>query len=156
MILAHLPSGYLLARSAGYRRGLMLKMAFLGAILPDFDMIYFHAIDSSVHHHRFWPHIPAVWLVISAAVLALAKWRRPAWVAPLAILLAGVWLHLLLDSWAGDIMWLWPLSDRFFHVAEVPATQSHWILSFLLHWTFLAEVVILAAAVILYFRRESP
>jgi inner membrane protein len=119
-------------------------------------MIYFHAFDHSMHHHRFWTHIPAVWLVVTVTSLALAKWLRPSWVAPLALLLAGVWLHLVLDTWAGDIMWLWPVSDQFFHLFAVPATQSHWVLSFLLHWTFLAEIVIIAAAVYLYFRHESP
>ena len=155
MIIAHLPSGYLLARGAGYRRGLMLGAALLGAVLPDFDMLYFHFVDHSVHHHRFWPHIPAVWLVIALVVLPLAAKLRPGWFPPLAMLLAGVFLHLLLDTWAGSIMWLWPVSDQFFQLVTVPATQSNWVLSFVLHWTFLAEVAIVLAAFFVYFRREA-
>lgn len=155
MIIAHLPSGYLLARAAGYRRGLMLGAALLGAVLPDFDMLYFHFVDHAVHHHRFWPHIPAVWLVIALVVLPLAAKLRPGWFAPLAMLLAGVFLHLLLDTWAGSIMWLWPVSDQFFQLVTVPATQSSWVLSFVLHWTFLAEIGIVLAALFVFFRREA-
>ena len=155
MIIAHLPSGYLLARAAGHRRGLMLGAAALGAVLPDFDMLYFHFVDHSVHHHRFWPHIPAVWLGIALVALSLAAKLRPVWFAPLAILFAGVFLHLLLDSWAGSIMWLWPVSDQFFQLVTVPATQSNWVLSFVLHWTFLAEIGIILAALYVFFRREA-
>jgi inner membrane protein len=155
MIIAHLPSGYLLARGTGHRRGMLLGAALLGAVLPDFDMLYFHFVDHSVHHHRFWPHIPAIWAVITLTVLPLVRWLRPSWFAPVVLLLAGVWLHLVLDTWAGDIMWLWPYSDRLFHVFGVPATQSNWVLSFVLHWTFLAEVAIILAAIFVYFRREA-
>ena len=154
MILAHLPSGYLLARGASHRRGVMLAAASLGAVLPDFDMVWFYLVDHSVHHHRFWPHIPAVWAVIALITLPLTRIVRPGWFAPLALGLAGVAVHLLLDTWVGDVMWLWPYSDRFFHLFTVPATQSHWVLSFLLHWTALAELAIILAAAVLYFRTE--
>lgn len=154
MILAHLPSGYLLARGAGYRRGAMPWAAVFGAVLPDFDMLWFHFVDHTMHHHRFWPHIPAVWLMISLLALPLAYRFRPVLFAPLGLMLAGVFLHLLLDTWAGDIMWLWPVSDQFLHIISVPATQSHWVLSFLLHWSFLAELAIIAAAIFVYFHRE--
>ena len=132
----------------------MLMAALLGAVLPDFDMIWFHLVDQSRHHHRFWPHIPAVWAVISLITLPLMPRLRPAWVRPLAIALAGVWLHLLLDSWAGGILWLWPVSDHLFQLITVPATQSHWLLSFALHWSFLAEVALILAAVAVCFVTE--
>ena len=154
MILAHLPSGYLLARGAGHRRGVMLTAALLGAVLPDFDMIWFWFVDHSVHHHRFWPHIPAVWAGIAAITLPLAHKLRPAWFAPLAMGFAGVLLHLILDTWVGDVMWLWPYSDTFIHLFTVPATQSHWVLSFLLHWTALAELAVILVAALVFFRTE--
>ena len=154
MILAHLPSGYLLARGAGHRRGVMLTAALLGAVLPDFDMIWFWFVDHSVHHHRFWPHIPAVWAGIAAITLTLAHKLRPAWFAPLAMGFAGVLLHLILDTWVGDVMWLWPYSDTFIYLFTVPATQSHWVLSFLLHWTALAELAVILAAALVFFRTE--
>ncbi|MFC3180169.1 metal-dependent hydrolase [Cypionkella sinensis] len=154
MILAHLPSGYLLARGAGHRRGVMLVAALVGAVLPDFDMLWFWFVDHSEHHHRFWPHIPAVWAAVALITLPLARKLRPAWYAPLAMGFVGVLLHLILDTWVGSVMWLWPYSDTFFQLFTVPATQSHWVLSFLLHWTVLAEVAIILAAAVVYFRTE--
>lgn len=154
MIFAHLPSGYLLARGGGYRHGAVMTAALIGAVLPDLDMLWFHFVDHSQHHHRFWPHIPAIWAVITLITLPVSRSLRPSWFAPLAMGLAGVWLHLILDTWAGDIMWLWPYSDQLFHLVSVPATQSSWVLSFILHWSFLAEVVIILAAISFYFRRE--
>ena len=156
MILAHLPSGYLLARASGHRRGVMLMAALLGAVIPDFDMIWFHLVDQSRHHHRFWPHIPAVWAVISLITLPLMHRLRTAWFAPMAIALAGVGLHLLLDTWAGGVLWLWPLSDHLFELITVPASQSHWLLSFALHWSFGAEDVLVLAAIVIYIAPERP
>ena len=154
MILAHLPSGYLLARGAGHRRGVMLLAACIGAVLPDFDMIWFYLVDRSVHHHRFWPHIPAVWAAIALFALPLAHHFRPGWFAPLCIGFAGILLHLILDTWVGSIMWLWPVSDQFYQAFTVPATRSHWVLSFLLHWTALAELAIILTAAFVFFRSE--
>lgn len=156
MIIAHLPSGYLLARALRHRRGPVMVAALIGSVLPDFDMLWFHFVDQSVHHHRFWPHIPAVWLVTSVTALPLV-WRVcKDWFVVCLAVLAGVWLHLILDTWAGDILWLWPFSDRFFSLFTVPAAQSNWVLSFVLHWTFLAEIAIILAALIVYFSPERP
>lgn len=156
MILAHLPSGYLLGRSFGQRRGRLLLAAMIGAGLPDLDMIWFALVNSQVHHHRFWPHIPAVWAGIALVALPLARWLRPDWLAPLAMGFAGIFLHLILDTWAGSILWLWPVSDHLYSIVTVPATQSHWVLSFLLHWSFLPELAICGAALYLFLRGKAP
>lgn len=106
-------------------------------------MIWFYLADSTTHHHRFRSHIPAVWAAVGLAALPLI--RRP---APTAIFLAAIFLHLVLDMIGGGIMWGWPFSHHLFELVPVPATQSHWILSFVLHWTFLAEIAICTAALI--------
>lgn len=117
MILAHLPSGYVLARLAGQPRGLPLM-----------------------------------------ATLALPLIRRfaPRYLLPAALFLAAVLLHLVLDTLAGSIMWLWPLSDRLYALVEVPATRSHWVLSFLTHWSALAELALILWAAVLFLRRPKP
>lgn len=153
MLIAHLPSGYLLGRGI-HARGPVMAAALLGAVAPDFDMIWFHLVDHSVHHHRFWPHIPAIWLVMTAVVLPLAARFRPSLVSPAAAFFAAVFVHLLLDTVGGGIMWLWPFSDHLFELVTVPATQSHWIASFILHWTFLLEIAICIAASAILCRRN--
>jgi hypothetical protein len=56
----------------------------------------------------------------------------------------------VLDSLAGSIMWLWPLDDTLYALVEVPPTRSHWVLSFLTHWTMLAELSVWGAALLLW------
>ena len=76
---------------------------------------------------------------------------------PLAVVfLASIFVHLILDSMVGAIGWLWPWDDRPFSFFEVPAARSHWVLSFLLHWTLLAELTIWAAAATLFLRARRP
>ena len=65
MILAHLPSSYLLGRAGGGPRAVMIA-ALIGSVAPDFDMLWFWLVDGGqTHHHRFWPHIPLVWIGIA-------------------------------------------------------------------------------------------
>ena len=148
MITAHLPSGYVLARTATWSGPAMLA-AIVGATWPDLDLIWFFFIDErAFHHHRYWVHAPAFSLVCSATLIALTR------ASPLAIAFAVGWgLHILLDAPVGGIMWLWPLDDTLYYGWIVPATQSHWILSFVFHWSFVAELAIWLAAFATYLRR---
>ena len=54
---------------------------------------------------------------------------------PIAIaFFAAILMHLLLDSIGGGIMWLALFNTELVELVTVRPTQSHWILSFLLHW----------------------
>ena len=153
MILAHLPSGYLLERATGRRDRAVLIAALIGSVAPDFDMFWFHLIDQGqTHHHRFWPHIPLVMMGIAACALLLTRLVARRWLAPVAVFFGAVMMHLLLDTVNGGIMWLWPLNDRLYSLVTVPATRSHWVLSFLTHWSTLAELAIIAAAAMVLHR----
>lgn len=151
MIIAHLPAGYILARTTQNPRGPLLWAALIGSVFPDIDMLWFHLVDNgAIHHHRYWMHAPGFWLAIAAvAIIAL----RGPYRALAAMFTASVLLHLVLDTLAGGIMWLWPFSTRLFTLVTVPATQSHWVLSFVFHWTFLAELLLIAIALGLLFRK---
>lgn len=95
----------------GRWRGPLLAAAVVGAVAPDLDMIRFHLLEhGQVHHHRYPTHIPAVWLMIGAASLALPPRLRRLAMA----FLAGVALHLLhwtfaaeLAIWAAAALVLW-------------------------------------------------
>ncbi|MGB8813100.1 MAG: metal-dependent hydrolase [Paracoccaceae bacterium] len=157
MILAHLPAGYVLSRSVGAARGHLLWVALFASVLPDFDMFWFHLMDAGrIHHHRYWVHIPGFWLMIAAVALPAVFYVKRALFGAALIFFASIFIHLILDSVGGGIMWLWPYDDRLISIVIVPATQSHWVLSFLLHWTFLAELAILATAVGLFMTRARP
>lgn len=154
MITAHLPAGYITGRVFA-RAGPMIWAALAGSMLPDLDLIWFYFIDNrSLHHHHYWVHIPAFWVALALLILPLTARRTPHWLGPALAFFAALAVHLALDTISGDIKWLWPVSDRFFHLVTVPATQAHWILNFILHPVFLAELAIWAVALFLWARRQ--
>jgi inner membrane protein len=144
MLIAHLPAGYLTARAGGVDRGALLWATLLGSVFPDFDMIWFLFVDNgAIHHHRYWVHAPGFWLAVAAVTLPFLHglWRRAA-----LFFLAAIFVHLILDTLAGGIMWLWPLSDHLYALVTVPASHGHWVLSFMAHWTFWLELAVIALA----------
>lgn len=154
MITAHLPSGYVLGRTLA-SGGPVLGAALIGAVLPDFDLIWFYLIDNrAVHHHAYWVHIPACWAVVAAGVLPLVWLFKRAWLPVAGAFFAGLLLHLCLDTIAGDIKWLWPWRDQFYHLVTVPPGRAHWVLNFLLHPVMVLELAIWAAALWLWVGRK--
>ena len=61
-------------------------------------------------------------------------------------------LHLVLDTTAGGIRWLWPASEAELVMSHVTARHDPWWLNFVLHWTFALELAITLAAVGLWWR----
>lgn len=155
MLTAHLPSGYVLARGVPVRNGWLMPVALTGAVFPDLDMLFFYFVDAGrIHHHRYWVHVPAFWGVIGALALPVLAWWG--WLQQGLVFLAAIFLHLLLDTIGGGILWGAPFDDRLYSLVTVPATQDHWILSFLLHWTFVAELGIWGLAAYLWIFRRRP
>ncbi|MEM9639805.1 MAG: metal-dependent hydrolase [Pseudomonadota bacterium] len=141
MITAHLPSGYILGCKLAPLPPYGMTVALIGGILPDFDLLFFYFVDDrAIHHHRYWFHIPAFWLAVACIALPLAA--RFGRIHLALIFFAAITVHLLLDSISGDILWAVPFSNEMFSLISVPATQSHWILSYLMHWTILFEIII--------------
>ncbi len=155
MLTAHLPSGYIVGRLVPrFWRPVpkAMPVALVAAVLPDFDMIWFYLVyNCRVHHHRYWVHVPAFWGVVAAVALPLlwrSRWRDRA-----ILFFAVILLHLVLDSIGGGILWAAPFSDRLYSLITVPPNHGHWIISFLLHWSFAAEAAIWIWAAILWRRR---
>ncbi len=154
MITAHLPAGYIVGRAMPVAPWVMAA-ALAGSVLPDFDLIWFYFIDDrAFHHHRYWVHAPGFWLIVAAASLPLMRWRLPRHMPAAWAFFAALLVHLILDSLAGSIMWLWPFDDTLYALVQVPATRSHWVLSFLTHWTFAAELAIWAVAITFFLRQR--
>ena len=154
MLTAHLPAGYCLTKLMKDRMPLVLPVALLFSILPDVDLIWFFWFDGGgIHHHRYWVHIPAFWAAVGSVGLLLFWRTRFRELAIVAI--AAVFLHLVLDSMVGGILWLYPWDNTLYRFVTVRPTGMHWLFSFVLHWTFLAELVIWALALVLYRRQAS-
>ena len=155
MFIAHLPAGYLMARRLAPRLApgaspsrRLLAVCLAAAVLPDIDLLYFYLVDGRrTLHHDYWTHIPAFWLLATGTAIALFRIARAPvpWPA-VAGLLAGVFLHLALDTVTGGIAWLYPYDTGRIVLIDVPARFGWWVWNFVLHWSFALEIAILVWA----------
>jgi len=164
MFIGHLPAGYLattllLDRAAvpAPARRRLLVVGLIASVLPDLDLLWFYTLGQRRQvHHAYLPHLPlacAVFFATAALLPWIARARREAWI-PWTIAAVNVFLHLLLDTTAGGIRWLWPFSDAEFALGHVPARHDPWVLNFVLHWTFALEILLVAAVLALLWRRR--
>jgi inner membrane protein len=152
MFLAHLPAGYIMARRLAPRLApnppqarRLMAICLVASVLPDIDLLYFYLVDGrQTLHHDYWTHIPAFWLLSTGAAVTLFRIARAPvpWPA-VAGLLAGVFLHLGLDTVTGGIAWLYPYHTGKVMLVDVPARFGWWVWNFVLHWSFAPEMVIL-------------
>src|SRR4051812_16530499 len=159
MIIGHLPAGYVVsvfahmrwARDAVARR-LFITAGMAGAIAPDVDLLYFYLIDGRQHHHHtYFTHFPIVW---AALLLVCVQWLNAARFKQLPalalIFCINGFVHLMLDTIVGDIWWFAPFVDKPYSLFTVPAAYTPWLLSFILHWSFLLELAVLGVAIELW------
>tara|TARA_R110000764_G_scaffold123897_3_gene211347 strand:+ start:89 stop:658 length:570 start_codon:yes stop_codon:yes gene_type:complete len=163
LFIAHLPSGYILGTAILKRCAKLpatgpaiIAACMLGAIAPDFDMAYFYLVDHrQTPHHKYLSHWPSVWFTL---LLLAALWfhRARSRAGCLALVFcAGAVMHLLLDSFVGDIWWFAPFVDQPYALFTVPARFSPWWLSFVLHWSFAVELAMCVWALLIYRRRRA-
>jgi len=154
MFIAHLPTGYIIARAfiAKNKHVSSKKLIFFsmfGAFFPDIDMLYFHLIDKGkIHHHEYFTHYPIVWFGLLALYLLYFN------IYYFIFILNGC-MHLILDSLVGDILWLAPFSHKYFSLFIVTARYKPWWLNFIFHWSFVLELSILLVALYLYFKQRN-
>lgn len=159
MFIAHLPAGYLLTRAILRRAhrpsGKLLALGLVASIAPDFDLLYFYFFDQrQVHHHAYALHWPLAWAAVCGSVMCVALLlKKRAWLLPAIIVLANGLLHMVLDTLVGGIAWLAPFNKALWHVTSVPAQYSWWPANFILHWTFLLELLIVLVAYLQWKRK---
>lgn len=161
MFIAHLPAAYLgmraLLKKLELRRSdtrLLMSAGLVAAVLPDLDLFYFYLIDQRQHvHHSYWTHIPAFWAsigLVCALTASLLQDRALKWLTWTVML--NIFLHLLLDSVASKIYWLYPFSEQSYGLLQIPSVHSYWVLNYLLHWSFALELLICLAALYHYLK----
>lgn len=148
MFVAHMPAGYLMGTAMARRWPQAMTTTawaalLVGSVAPDIDWLYFYSFsDRSFNHHIYPPHLPIVWF-ISWAVLALSLWRAPRrWQIAWTMFCMGWLLHLMLDTVAGKIWWLWPWVTTPYVLIEVPRRFASPWLNFLTHPSILIELAI--------------
>ncbi|OGR13029.1 MAG: hypothetical protein A2341_08180 [Deltaproteobacteria bacterium RIFOXYB12_FULL_58_9] len=153
MFVGHLPAGYLTAAALcsrdapGVVRGrLWWAAALVGSVLPDLDMFYFYTLGQrQTLHHVYWTHLPFVWACVAVVLL---------WHPVSRVFVVSVFGHLLFDTIAGGVLWLWPFDSRSVVLVEVPAVYGWWVWNFIFHWSFAFEIAVTLAAVIVWLIRR--
>jgi inner membrane protein len=165
MFIGHIPAGYIITTAILERRvprqhphcSRYLWCGLAAAVLPDFDLLYFYLVDNRQHlHHSYWTHLPVYWTAFAALgyCYGLAA-RNPVIRLTTSLVFANILGHLFLDTVVGKIRWLHPYSEVDFVFFEVPARFGWWLWNFVLHWSFLFEVGVLAVAVFLFMKRKD-
>lgn len=165
MFIAHLPAGYLATRLllrgrdlSGAARRRLMGLGMAASLLPDLDLLWFYLVDERRQvHHAYLPHKPFAWLValaVAAGVMRMMRASRQAWIA-LAVLGANAMLHVVLDTTAGGIRWLWPWTEAEFAMSQPAARYQPWYLNFVLHWTFALEMALVITAVWVWTRGRA-
>ncbi len=156
MIIAHLPSGYLLGRSLP-KAPLLLPAALVGSVFPDISLIWYYFIDDRAYHtQEYWVHIPMFWLMVAVVTLPLVSRFARKYLPAAITFFLGTLLHCCLDTFDGYIMWLWPFTDKAFTIFPFEITRhwGNWILNSIFRWIFLVEVIICCVALIAWLRRN--
>jgi inner membrane protein len=158
MLIAHAPAGYIVAKTMRQRSPASYALcSVVFSVWPDLDLLYFYFFaHGKTFHHTYFTHLPLAVLgsfLLTLPLLRLTGLRK---FKGIYLFFFVNWaLHLLLDTVNGGIMWLYPFSKRLFTFITVPPHYSHWIISFVLHWSFLIELAIVAWAITLLLKTRK-
>lgn len=154
MILGHLGAaaiGYVVL--AKRDNSLASRGFFIGSLLPDVDLLWWYFISKgATPHHLFLPHVPSFWLAVLLIGFLVISRAYQAWLIAFYSFIAAIFIHLVLDTHAGGIAWLYPLDNEMFYFFPVPNIYGNFVISAVLHWTFLLEVPIILLGVGLTWR----
>lgn len=166
MLAAHLPGGYLLTTgllkwmkvgpaTLDYRK--LMWVGIIASILPDFDLLYWLYVDNrQTFHHRYYTHTPYFWFCMFGTGLLVSSMVRSRLAYQGSVILLGnTMLHMVLDSFTGSIRWAWPFDwNTATTLFAVPSHHDWWVWNFILHPTFLVEILVVVSAFTMWCRRN--
>jgi len=154
MFFAHLFAGYLVSRKVKDNhkdKQLVLRYILFGlfcSVMPDLDLIYFYIWDHRQHiHHSYWTHIPLFWIACCSALYLFSKLLKKNLNPYILLIFLNTLLHLFLDSVVGGIYWFYPVTDDYLRMFTLTSRYNWWVLNYIIHWTFLFELAIIATAI---------
>lgn len=175
MLIAHAPAGYILSKLISRKffdnSKLYICAGIIGSVASDLDIIYWEVVDKrAVNHHEYWTHIPYEWLPLIPISIVLYFISKRLSISTM-FFTAGVYLHLLLDSFLAGIKWNYPNSNEYISLVdpkEVPNLVQYnkpiytfkfgnisydidgWVYNLGMHWTFKVEIVIVILSLIVF------
>lgn len=158
MLIGHLPAGYFISRYIIKKNHLPLNktwigLGLLGAVLPDFDLIYPIFFNSSIASHRMLlTNIPLLWLFLALICqFAYLIWKR-IWIKYATFLIfANVFFHFILDTPFVGVKWLWPFYDKLIGIYNVGLTDGFIVENYFHHWYWYLEILFWIASIISIF-----
>ena len=158
MLIAHIPTGYIVSKTlkkGGNRAYVLCGLLF--SIWPDLDLVYYYVFDKAkTFHHTYFTHLPIVMVTAFLITLPLFHMRFLEEMKAFHILFFLNWLmHLILDTYTGGVLWLYPFSSKLFCLISGPEVYKSWVLSFITHWSFAVELAIAGLAVMLFIRQRD-
>ena len=165
MFIAHLPSGYILAKllEKKFKQNLLSKKVFfiivmIGAVFPDIDLIYFYLFDNrSVHHHKYFLYWFSFWVPIF--LMSYFYFKRSIYSRKFILMVmlfsGAALLHIGLDTFVGDVWLFAPFIDQPYVFFEVTSRYQPWWLNFILHWSFLVELILCLIALWIYWKDRT-
>lgn len=158
MIFGHLPAGYITSKlllrkfqNQSVNANIFIFLGMSGAIAPDIDLLYYLLMDPSQpqqHHHTYLTHFPIFWLIlllISFVWLLLHRKNNPN-AASFVIFAVNGFIHIVLDTITGHILWLAPLINQ---PSSLIADSSKGV-SYFTHWTFGLEIFLILFALFVW------
>ena len=109
-------------------------------------------------HRRFLTHAPVLWLIAGLLIYFSAQ---SAFYKMFGLLVwLGSWSHFLLDSLEYGVMWLWPLSGKYYGLRKVPHVKINEPNFFKFWWKFILlyfksvsiylEILIIIVAIVVF------
>ncbi len=134
MIFSHAPAGFLASflTKKWWGRGLntvqtrtLLILATIFGIIPDLDVFYYYLFNAQVLHREIILHSFFVYALITIIIIFVShKFKNRFWQAVGIVFFIGTFSHLLLDSLAAGVMWLYPIQSRLFGLLIVPTIAN--------------------------------
>lgn len=148
-------------------------ISMIASVAPDLDLFKFFFEHSSLKlqktdsHRKYVSHAPALWLFGCLFIVLIGYITSNPFVSYVGwAILVGSWSHFLGDSIEYGIMWLWPISKKFYCIHPVPEEEIdsqkgtlgyYWVFFrdyYIKRWTFYLEITLIALA--LWFVMISP
>jgi len=160
MLISHIPAGYIVTKKYNNIKKeeiSFLKYGLIFSIWPDLDLFYFYLIDKRKSlHHLYFPHVPLFLIISFALIIVIKKLKLSQRIENIYYLFLLNWfVHLMLDTVTGGISYLYPLDKKLFYLIKIPPAYSNWITSFVLHWSFIIEIMIIIYALFLLFKERK-
>ena len=118
MHYAHLPAGYITSKllfkefdKSPVKFNRFAFWGMVGAVAPDFDLIYYYLVDHKDHHHHgYFTHFPFFWLCFFCISLIWMRIDNSQHQSPsLAFIFSfNGFIHMILDTIVGCLWWLEP------------------------------------------------